>query len=128
MIPGADSKTDGEANTAAITSYSGYSPGKYPAVAWCVAKNTQAIAGINWYLPARDELAALYGTGGSVKNTVNQALAKVGGMTLGIFLWTSTQLGYNGASFFNIESNYELNMGKTAKDNVRAISAFKSNN
>jgi len=128
LIPGADSKTDGEANTAAITSYSGYSPGKYPAVAWCVAKNTQAIAGINWYLPARDELAALYGTGGSVKNTVNQALAKVGGMTLGIFLWTSTQLGYNGASFFNIESNYELNMGKTAKDNVRAISAFKSNN
>lgn len=128
LIPGADSSTDGEANTAAITSYSGYLAEKYPAVAWCVAKNNPKIAGINWYLPARDELVALYGTDGTVKNTVGQALITVGGSVLGIFLWTSTQLGYNGASFFNIESNYELNMGKTAKDNVRAISAFKSNN
>jgi len=128
LIPGADSKTDGEANTAAITSYSGYSPEKYPAVAWCVAKNTQAIAGINWYLPATDELVSLCGTNGTVKDTVEQALIKAGGNILGIFLWTSTQLGYNSASFFNIQNNYELNMGKTAKDNVRAISAFKSNN
>lgn len=128
LIPGAESTTDGASNTAAITSYSGYSAEKYPAVAWCVAKNTPAIAGINWYLPARDELVALYGTDGTVKNTVGQALIKVGGAMLGIFLWTSTQYDYRSASFFNIESNYEYSMEKTAKDNVRAISAFKSIN
>ncbi len=128
LIPGAESTTDGASNTAAITSYTGYSATKYPAIAWCVAKNTPAIAGINWYLPARDELVALYGTDGTVKNTVGQALIKVGGTILGIFLWTSTQYDYRSASFFNIESNYEYAMGKTAKDNVRAISAFKSIN
>jgi len=121
VISGATSTTDGAANTAAITSYSGYTKEKYPVVAWCIAKNTPAIVGINWYLPAQSELFE----NGTVKNTVNAALGNiVGAKLLNGFYWCSKcddpvwvlLLDFTGLNYFGRD--------KGDAYNVRAMSAF----
>ena len=72
---GASSKTDGFANTNKITSGSS-------AAIWCKAK------GSLWYLPAIDELSAIY----SNKTKLNSTLSSIGGTQLGEgTYWSSTE-------------------------------------
>ncbi|MEG0900156.1 MAG: DUF1566 domain-containing protein [Oscillospiraceae bacterium] len=97
----ATSYTDGAVNTAKIFALSTYSATVYPAFAWCAAKNTPATAGINWYIPANNELFALYdvwnGSSSSDKNVVartafNEKLSTSGGGPLGDnTYWSSTE-------------------------------------
>lgn len=120
LIPGTTSETDGAANTKGIISYNGYTPEKYPAVAWCVAKNTPAIAGINWYLPAQKELIVLDG----VKYTIHTILNNAGGQAVSFgYYWSSTNKTDICAGVYYSE-NYELDVKKTDPFNIRAISAF----
>ena len=55
LLIGGTSDIDGTANTTKIKAILGWQT-DYPAFAWCDAKNTQAVDGINWYLPAVKEL------------------------------------------------------------------------
>ena len=75
---GADSRTDGVENTNKIVAYS-------PAAQWCSAK------GSAWYLPAFDELKAVYNN----KSKLNATLSSpsVGGTQLGTYAyWSSTEM------------------------------------
>lgn len=86
VTTGATSTSDGAANTIAITQTANYSSTVYPAVAWCVEKNTGGVTG--WYLPAKDELLTLY----YVITTVNSSLQTVGATELSPRqYWSSTE-------------------------------------
>jgi len=126
-IPGTESTTDGAANTATFTSYSGYST-IFPCVAWCVAKNTPAITGINWYVPAIDELMVMY----PVKFKIFTALGKVSGatsITESVSYYSSTQSLYTTTSqwTYKLSGQYtKAGVDKSTVYRIRAMSAFKS--
>ena len=122
LIPGAKSETDGAANTAAITSYSGYTAAKYPAVAWCVAKNTPAIAGINWYMPAQAEVETLNANYDAVYN----ASIKLGyelRLRYDGYYWSSTN-DTDALALLYYFHHYRLSVEKKFTYFVRAVSTF----
>nr|WP_321377092.1 hypothetical protein [uncultured Bacteroides sp.] len=127
-VSGTEGTTDGAANTAVFTSYSGYSATKFPCVAWCVAKNTSAITGIKWYVPAIDELTAIY----FVKFKIFTALGKVSGATIineYEMYFSSTQSLYMTTLMWAYKLTSPVMQGgvdKTTAYKIRAMSAFKS--
>lgn len=128
-IPGAESTTDGAANTVTFTSYSGYSATKFPCVAWCVAKNTPAISGINWYVPAIDELTAMYGSFGTLISKINASLGNVSGATIinDVPYFSSTQSTTVSTSQWTYKFTGQYTKSQTDKStelNIRAMSAF----
>ena len=110
------SATDGAANTATIKGDSSYSDEKYPAIAWCVNK------GEGWYLPAKDELSALYTAWSANKEEFNAKL------TTGISpneYWTSTGTNEWDAWYLNFSSNdFDTEKKNDKSFNVRAIFAY----
>lgn len=106
---GATSGTDGVANTNKIAANSN-------AAKWCRAK------GSSWYLPAREELLAIYNN----KSKLNTTLSSVGGTQLGTgYYWSSTEYDSNYAyrvSFFDSGSSSYTN--KKNSYDVRAVRAL----
>lgn len=103
---GANSSTDGASNTDKIVA-------KSPAAQWCRAK------GASWYLPAHDELNAVYNN----KSKLNATLSSpsVGGTQFGTnFYWSSTELHSNNAYgvYFSNGTNY---YNKDRTYSVRAV-------
>lgn len=76
---GADSETDGAYNMAKVKQIAGW-PDKYPAFAWC------ADLGEEWYLPAEEELLAIYRN----KDIINKAVFLRGGR-VSDWYWSSTE-------------------------------------
>lgn len=103
---GADSETDGAVNMAVVQRIPNWRE-KYPAFAWC------ADLGEGWYLPAIDELKAIY----DIRNILN---AKSYGV------WSSTEH----KNFRLCAWLVSMNFGDTGNNNkffdyyVRAVSAF----
>lgn len=121
-VPGTESTTDGPANTIA---YSNYSATKFPCVTWCVAKNTPALAGIHWYVPAKDELMNLY----SVRDKINTALGKCVNSTVITYdmpIYSSTQGAEDALQWhYKLSGQYTAGKGhKSTEYNTRAMSAF----
>ena len=112
IVVGASSMSDGKANTDKVMSRS--DSAEYPAFVWCRAK------GKDWYLPARDELMLLY----SVRDTINRTLNELGGDTLSVYYWSSTEEDEFCAWYVYMNSG--LTYGNLKIDNyyVRAVSAF----
>ena len=73
---GATNEYDGEKNMAVVKQRSDWR-NKYPAFAWC------ADLGAGWYLPAKNELAAIY----TNKNKIEPYLSR----KLDVYLWSSTE-------------------------------------
>lgn len=108
----ANSRTDGAANTDKIVA-------KSPAAQWCRAKGT------SWYLPALDELNAVYNN----KSKLNATLSSpsVGGMQLGTNdYWSSTETNSNYAYYVNFSSgNTKVTYGgRSDPYSVRAVRAL----
>lgn len=106
---GANSSTDGASNTDKIVA-------KSPAAQWCRAK------GASWYLPARDELNAVYNN----KSKLNATLSSpsVGGAQLGTGeYWSSTELGNYGGYYVSFGSG---NTGSYSKDNTYSVRAVRA--
>ncbi len=131
ILIGVQDYSDGDANTRAIKSNPNYTPAGYPAVAWCLAKNTPAITGISWYMPAQAELITLYKYPyGAVRDIVNNSLSSVSGATiLSGSYWSSTEGDVNDtplgdAVFYNFTNFMPICTQKNSLYNVRAVSAF----
>ncbi len=112
---GADSETDGAANMAKVKAISGWQD-KFPVFKWC------ADLGEGWYLPAKEELVALYWN----KETLN---LKLKDKLLGK-CWSSTEYGvqYSNGDFcaWRVGLNYgstDFNF-KNFDYFVRAVSVF----
>ena len=84
----AKSETDGKANTDMIMRRSDSS--EYPAFVWCRNK------GNDWYLPAKDELLAIY----KAKDKINNTMSNCGGKSINHYdyYWTSTEDSNNDKS------------------------------
>ena len=104
----ANSKTDGESNTDKIVA-------KSPAAQWCRAK------GSSWYLPALDELKAVYNN----KSKLNATLSSpsVGGTQFGTnYYWSSTESNNSDASTVHFSSgDTYYYYGKDDTCSVRAV-------
>jgi hypothetical protein len=114
----ATDKDNGKANMAKIKSISGWET-KYPAFKWC------ANLGDGWYLPALNELKAIY----KQRDKINRTLSANGFDSLGSkrgagALWSSTEYGSNLAYklyFSNCNSYYSY---KDDTYDVRAVLAL----
>ena len=106
----ANSKTDGAANTDKIVA-------KSPAAQWCRAK------GSSWYLPALDELKAVYNN----KSKLNATLSSpsVGGTQLGTnYYWSSTEIDYNYAYRVDFSGGNTYDLRKNSTYSVRTVRAL----
>ena len=120
IVVGADSKSNGKANTDKVMARG--DANQYPPFVWCRNK------GVDWYLPAIDELKLLL-LNDSVFDAVNITLAQKGGTKLcnkkfGEWYWSSTERDESGAWSVYMGNGYTLNNGKNYGDYVRAVSAF----
>ncbi|MBO5806327.1 MAG: TIR domain-containing protein [Tidjanibacter sp.] len=112
---GATSMSDGKANMQKIMAISGWRE-KYPAFAWC------ADLGEGWYLPARDELKAIY----KAIDIINATLSANGCTELNTVYWSSSEDGTYGfcAWLVYMHGGYTYDSNKDGNVCVRAVSAF----
>jgi hypothetical protein len=111
---GATSKRDGMYNMQKIRSLSNWQ-NDYPAFAWC------ASLGDGWYLPARDELKAIY----AQRTAINKALKAKGKSKLEkSWHWSSTQYNELRAWYVDMYGGYTYDGSKDYDYYVRAVSAF----
>ncbi|MBQ5808031.1 MAG: TIR domain-containing protein [Tidjanibacter sp.] len=120
IVVGADSKSKGKANTDKVMARGDAE--QYPAFTWCRNK------GVDWYLPAIDELKLLL-LNDSVLDAVNITLAQKGGTKLsnkklGEWYWSSTERDESGAWFVDMFDGYTKLISKGFPNYVRAVSAF----
>ena len=113
---GATSKRDGMYNMQNIRSLENWQ-NDYPPFAWCVS------LGDGWYLPALDELKAIY----AQLTAINNTLKAKGKPELGRYdtYWSSTQDGfYAWGVGVSMNSGNRIDYSKGTRDYVRAVSAF----
>ena len=119
----AQSATDGAANTAAIIAGCATRP-----IAASVCENLEAYGYDNWYLPAKDQLAAIWNACTSTKSNacMNAAINK-GDYTeewsniVNSSYWSSTEYGADVAYFISMDYGGILNVYKTASNYVRCV-------
>ena len=110
---GANSKCNGKANTDKIMKRSDSE--YFEAFVWCRNK------GDDWYLPAEDELEAIFNS----KSKINSTLAKYGGTELSDpWHWSSTEYYEFCASLVYVDDGYANDNFKLSPNYVRAVSAF----
>ena len=113
VTTGATYKDNGRANMTKIQAIADWQS-KYPAFKWC------ADIGEGWYLPAFNELKAIY----DQKDTINATLSANGMDVLGSkdsWLWSSSEYSNNSAYTINISNGYVNGHGKGISNAVRAI-------
>ncbi len=114
---GATSMSDGKTNMKAIQSIWRWRK-RYPAFAWC------ADLGEGWYLPARDELWAIY----KAKGIINATLSFNGCTELNTVYWSSSSSEYGTyescAWGVYLDDGYTDRYNKDVNRYVRAVSAF----
>lgn len=127
---GAIDTEDGEDNQEKIEAIAGWQT-KYPAFAWCGAKNTGGVKG--WYLPAFSELARLYDAYIADPEAFNLALTSNGGVAIAPTeetgnYWSSSENLITGkeaeAAAFDFFSESFSFKDKTNEARVRAIREF----
>ena len=113
---GLTNKSDGKANTDKVMQRGDRD--QYPAFVWCRWK------GADWYLPAVDELIAIYNN----KSAINSTLAKYGAQLEDYSYWSSTEIEYISefCAWFVYMSNGDtpFSIEKDTINYVRAVSAF----
>lgn len=122
IVVGADSESNGKANTDKVMTRG--DADQYPAFVWCRNK------GVDWYLPAIDELELLL-TNVSVRDAVNKTLAQKGGIKLrnkveSGWYWSSTEYDKS-CAWYVVYRDDGYTYGTFSKGSyhyVRAVSAF----
>ena len=109
----ADSESDGKANTDKLMSRS--DSHYFLAAKWCRDK------GARWYLPAKNELEAIYNN----RDKIDNSLTEVGATTLkNSFYWSSTEENEFRAWLVGMSNGNTLDTIKLSSNYVRAVSAF----
>lgn len=108
----ADRDSDGKDNTDKLMSRNDSQ--YFLAAKWCRDK------GASWYLPANNELKAIYKN----KDKINNSLTKVGATTLSSWHWSSTEDDEFSAWLVYMYDGYTYNYRKNYFNCVRAVSAF----
>ena len=115
----ATSTTDGATNLTAIKAQPTWAT-SYPGFSWANNHNS-ATSKLVWYLPAKDELTAIY----AAKTAVDKGLTKVSGTTLGTGVyWSSTESTSNNAWSVDFNTGTAATAAKNEANNIRAVAAF----
>ena len=110
----ATDQNNGANNMAKIKALSDWET-TYPAFKWC------SDYGLDWYLPARNELKTIYNN----KSTINSTLSANGGTTLGAeYYWSSTEQSKGNAVRIDFSEDYTGYWSKDTSYKVRAVLAF----
>lgn len=120
---------DGAKNQSMIEKIDGWQS-KYPAFAWCAAKNTNGLSG--WFLPAYDQLVTLYDEWTDHKESFNKALTDNGGTAIDApvgdseIYWSSSEIltDKDFAGGFRFNQAVPSVQQKTLVFKVRAVHAF----
>lgn len=114
---GASDSANGMNNMAVVQAIASWES-KYPAFAWC------ANLGEGWYLPAKNELSAIY----AVKSAINETLISNGYTTVGTdhnyYYWSSTQKDANNAYKLYLSTGVSDHYYKSGEYFVRAVYCF----
>ena len=114
----ATNKDTGKVNMAIIKSISGWET-KYPAFKWC------ADYGNGWYLPALNELKAIYAQRDKINKTLSaNNMGKLGSKDIYSILWSSTERDTNYAYELNFSGGYSYDPSKYNTYSVRAVIAL----
>ncbi len=120
-VTSATDEADGELNTNNAKERV-LSIADYPAFAWCVNQQPRN----SWYLPARDEMMAVY----DVKTKLNNALSGSGNPSVGGMYWTSTASTVGGGEDITNATAFDLTNGtygpapRSEEYRVRAMKKF----
>lgn len=113
---------DGQYNAKIIKSLEGWNE-KYPAFAWCDAKNPRGLS--SWYLPAIEEL----GKALPALKQINETLKSKGCETIadgfGDFYWTSMEMGATLATPGSFNPDVEADMYDCDKMNEHRVRAMR---
>ena len=113
---------DGQYNAKIIKSLEDWNE-KYPAFAWCDAKNPRGLS--SWYLPAIDEL----GKALPALKQINETLKSKGCETIadgfGDFYWTSMEMGATLATPGSFNPDVEADMYDCDKMNEHRVRAMR---
>lgn len=120
VVTGATSPDDGVANTATIKDLSTYTADQYPAVAACIAKGT------DWYLPAKNEIVAMYEWWNTDRTANNLIVSSVGGEPFEDYyvFWTSTESDNVNAWCIGFEDGHTNPDAKANYFVIRCVKAF----
>lgn len=116
----ATSTTDGTTNLTAIKAQPSWAT-FYPGFSWANNHNS-GTSKLVWYLPAKDELTAIY----AAKTAVNNGLSKVANSTqlgTGVY-WSSTESTNNNAWSVDFNTGTAATAAKNGPNNIRAVAAF----
>ena len=112
----ATNKDNGKANMAKIKYISGLET-KYPAIKWC------ADYGKGWYLPALNELKAIYAQRDKINKTLSaNNMDKLGSKDS--CLWSSSEFSGGFACYVDFSSGYDSGYYKSNTYSVRAVLAL----
>lgn len=121
-VTNATSDTNGATNQTTIKAITGWAT-NYPGFKWCEDENT-LLSKLVWYMPAKNELTALY----AVKAAVNTGLNKVTTSTPTLLgtgtYWSSTESDGSNAWGVSFNNGVASTNSKTTSNVVRAIATF----
>ena len=116
VIAGTESLENGADNMSKIMAIEGWET-KYPAFKWC------ADYGVNWCLPARNELKELY----SHESVINAVLEENGYQAINAsWYWSSTEDKDNYAYTINFADGDACYENKSIESGVRAVFAYEN--
>lgn len=132
---GATNTADGRENMAAIATVIASSGGSkgwdtYPAFKWVAGQNGKNDGGWEdadkWYLPAKDELNALYTAYNKYgKDSFNSKLTDASGTGFASYYWNSTEKNSTDSYYEYFDSGFETSTKKgSTGNNVRCIRQF----
>ena len=126
VTTGATDVDDGVRNMTKIKAING-NFNDYPAFAWCGAKNTSlAVTGINWYIPAQNELIEICAWWDTNRDANNLIIETADGTALNLdgYYWASTEKTEDLSYYVYFNNKYSDGDAKSSQNVVRAISAF----
>lgn len=129
VVTGAEEGNFGLVNMTTLKEFTSGNLTSYPAFYWCDAKNTPAITGIQWYLPAFDDLQLLLNWWETAPVAINAIITNSGvagaeELKADALYWSSYECSNSTAANYQASSNNAWVIPKSTSQQVRAVSFF----
>lgn len=129
VVTGAEEGNFGLVNMTTLKAFTSGDLTSYPAFYWCDAKNTPAITGIQWYLPAFDDLQLLFNWWETDPVAINAIITNCGVAGADVLkadalYWSSYECSNSTAANYQASSNNAWVVPKSTSQQVRAVSYF----
>lgn len=117
VLVGATSKTNGKFNVEAVRKSNGGNTTGYAAFAYCKRKTD---GGLEWYLPAIDELRTMY----ALRHTLSSKIGSLGGVDIREDHISSTEYSENSMYYMNRQGNSRTDLKTVSSFYTRPVATF----